>query len=288
MKMNKEYSMIDAEDQLISVLDFEPKIEQHEIVMLTQKESRNKFIPMEKKSKKREIEKQMAELIIVNKELDRSLVSVSHDLRSPLNAILGLVSFIEDESTEANTLKHVMMIRKCITRMDKLIKNNITSFRNDSTELEIKEVPLQKSAEEVVDIFRNMKRARGIQFEIDIMEYEPFYSDEFRFNCILENIISNAIKYQEKDNLCKYIKITGQSDHEKVQLSIADNGIGIAATYHNKIFDMFFRLPGRIEGFGIGLHVVKHTVEVLQGTIIVQSEEGIGTTFIIELKNFKS
>jgi signal transduction histidine kinase len=285
--MDKEYSMIDAEDHLISVLDFEPKIEQHEIVLPTQEESRDKFIPMEK-NLKRDIEQQMAELIIVNKELDRSLVSVSHDLRSPLNAVLGLVSFIEDESIEGNTLKHVMMIRKCITRMDTLIKNNITSFRNDSTELEIKEVSLQKSVEEIVDVFRNMKKARGIQFEIDIIEHEPFYSDEFRFNCILENLISNAIKYQQKDKLCKYIKITGQSNHEKIQLSIADNGIGIASTHHDEIFDMFFRLPGKIEGFGIGLHMVKHAVEVLQGTIKVQSEEGIGTTFSIELKNFKS
>ena len=103
----------------------------------------------------------------------------------------------------------------------------------------------------------------------------------------MENLISNAIKYHQKDKSGRYIKITGQSDHEKLQFSIADNGIGIAPAHHTKIFDMFFRLSGNKDGSGIGLYIVKDTVGILQGTIQIQSEEGVGTDFIITLKNLK-
>ena len=232
-------------------------------------------------------EQQNKELVKTNAELDRFVYSVSHDLRSPLMAILGLISFIEEESRETNTLEHVKMIRNSINRLDKYIKNIVDYARNNRTILEVKKVPLQKTVAAIVDVLHSMKEAKGIHFEIDIKELQPFYSDKLRFKTIMENLISNAIKYHKKAESGNYIKITGQSDLEKLQLSIADNGIGIAPAYHNKIFDMFFRLSGEKDGSGIGLYIVKDTVEILQGSIQVQSEKGVGTTFIVTLKNLK-
>ncbi|HSN47422.1 MAG TPA: HAMP domain-containing sensor histidine kinase, partial [Flavobacterium sp.] len=113
------------------------------------------------------------------------------------------------------------------------------------------------------------------------------YSDRIRFNTVLENLISNAIKYHQKDRPDRYIKITGQSDHKKLQLTVADNGIGMASKHHVKIFDMFYRLSGNKDGSGIGLYIVKETVQILRGSIEVHSEEGKGTSFFITLKNLK-
>jgi signal transduction histidine kinase len=104
-------------------------------------------------------------------------------------------------------------------------------------------------------------------------------------NTLLENLVSNAIKYHKTDQKDSYIKITGKSDGDKLFLSINDNGIGIAAEHHKKIFDMFFRLSSEKNGSGIGLYIVKETVQILNGSIQALSEEGKGTTFNITLKN---
>ncbi|MFV5687832.1 PAS domain S-box protein [Flavobacterium sp. ZT3R25] len=239
------------------------------------------------KKAEQNLEQKNKELIKTNTELDRFVYSVSHDLRSPLTSILGLISFIEEESQEADTLEHIIMIRNSINRLDEFIKNILNYSRNNRMGLEIEKISLQKTTVDIVDSLRSMKEAKGIHFEIDIKEQQPFYSDKLRFNTILENLISNAIKYHQKDKSGRYIKITGQSDHEKLQFSIADNGIGIASAHQTKIFDMFFRLSGNKDGSGIGLYIVKDTVGILQGTIQIQSEEGVGTDFIITLKNLK-
>ena len=255
-----------------------------------QLEQQNKVLAFQNGEKEnRTIELSIAnkELIKRNTELDRFVYSVSHDLRSPLTSILGLISFIEEESQETDTLEHILMIRNSINRLDEFIKNILSYSRNNRTELEIEKISLQKTTIDIVDSLHSMEDAKGIHFEINIKEQYPFYSDKLRFNTILENLVSNAIKYHQKDESDRYIKITGQSDPEKLQFSIVDNGIGIAPAHHAKIFDMFFRLSSNKDGSGIGLYIVKDTVEILQGTIQIHSEEGVGTTFSITLKNLK-
>lgn len=234
-----------------------------------------------------ELTRTNTELLKTNTELDRFVYSVSHDLRSPLTSILGLISFIEEESLETDTLEHIGMIRNSVNRLDEFIKNILSYSRNNRTGLDVVQIPLQKTTSEIVDLLRSIKEAEEILFEIDIKEQHPFYSDKLRLNTLLENLISNAIKYHKTDQTDSFIKIVGQSDPEKLFLSISDNGIGIASKHQDKIFDMFFRISSQSNGSGIGLYIVKDTVQILQGSIEVHSEEGKGTTFNIILKNLK-
>lgn len=227
------------------------------------------------------------ELQKANTELDRFVYSVSHDLRSPLTSILGLVSFIEEESLEAETLEHITMIKKSINRLDEFIKNILYYSRNNRASLDIVQISLQKEATEIVNSLSSIKEAEGIHFEIDIKEHQPFYSDRLRLITLLENLISNAVKYHKTNQSGNYIKIIGHTTLEKLTLSISDNGIGIAPEHHNKIFDMFFRISGNKNGSGIGLYIVKDTVQILQGAIQVYSKLGKGSTFDITLKNLK-
>jgi len=232
------------------------------------------------------LEKRNRDLIKTNSELDRFVYSVSHDLRSPLTSILGLLSFIETESKETDTVKHAELIRTSINRLDDFIRNILNYSRNNRTGLEVEKIPVDKMVHDVVDSFQSMIEAKGIRYEIEINENQPFYTDRLRFNTILENLVSNAIKYHTKEKSDRYIKISGYSDDQNLHLTIADNGIGIDPVYHQKIYEMFFRLSGK-GGSGIGLYIVKDTIEILQGTIEIQSAEGIGTTFNITLKNLK-
>ncbi|MEZ7514680.1 sensor histidine kinase [Flavobacterium frigidarium] len=108
-----------------------------------------------------------------------------------------------------------------------------------------------------------------------------------RFTTILENIISNAVKYHNPAVRKRFIKISVSCNDVELVLTIEDNGVGIAPEFHEKIFEMFFRLPGEAEGSGIGLYIVKETVEKLHGNIQITSNLGQGTTLLIRLKNFK-
>lgn len=222
-----------------------------------------------------------------NLELDRFVYSVSHDLRSPLTSILGLLAFIEEESKEEDTLEHIAMIRNSINRLDQYIKNILSYSRNNRMELDIKKIPVQKIIEEIFKEFKNIKSSVKITYEVNIKESVPFHSDKQSFSTILENLISNAIKFQNTEQPNKFIKITGTIDKENLHLLIADNGIGIAPKHHNKIFDMFFRLSSKVDGTGIGLYIVKEIIKKLQGTIKVNSKQGNGTSFSIKLKNLK-
>jgi PAS domain S-box-containing protein len=241
----------------------------------------------EKENRAAELINSNTELQKTNTELDRFVYSVSHDLRSPLTSILGLVSFIEEESQEADTLEHVQMIRNSVNRLDVFIKNILSYSRNNRTGLDIVPISLLQTVTEIVNSLSSMKEAENIHFEIDIKELQPFYSDQLRLNTLLENLISNAIKYHKTDSTDRFIKIIGHTNQEKLILSISDNGIGIAPEHHNKIFDMFFRISGNKNGSGIGLYIVKDTVQILRGSIQVHSKEGKGSTFDINLKNLK-
>jgi PAS domain S-box-containing protein len=241
----------------------------------------------EKENRAAELFTTNTELVKTNRELDRFVYSVSHDLRSPLTSILGLVSFIEQESQESETLEHIKMIRNSVNRLDEFIKNILSYSRNNRTGLDIVQIPLEKTVTEIVEALRSIKEAENILFEVDIKEKEPFFSDRLRVNTLLENLISNAVKYHKPDQSNRYIKVTGKTDSNKLFLSITDNGIGIAAEHHDKIFDMFYRISGNKNGSGIGLYIVKDTVLILQGSIQVYSEVGKGTTFNITLKNLK-
>lgn len=225
------------------------------------------------------------ELVRINNELDRFVYSVSHDLRSPLTSIRGLLSFIEEESSEADTIEYAKMIRSCINRQDAFIENILAYSRNNRLKVQKERINIHQTISDIMNSFQHMEEAEGTTFEIDIKEEEPFYSDSIRFSSIMEHLISNAIKHHKQGGTAKYIKINGQSDNEKLNLSVADNGIGIDPEFHKKIFEMFFRLSGRTDGTGIGLYIVKDTIEKLQGTMEVQSEKGIGSTFSITLKN---
>ncbi len=177
------------------------------------------------------------------------------------------------------------MIRESINRMDGFIKNVLSYSRNNRTSLERLEIPLAKTINGVIDSLRHMENAEGIVFKTDIVADHPFYSDKQRFTTVIENLVSNAIKFHRPGDGERYVKIKCTSDEECMTVIVKDNGIGIEPKYTDKIFDMFFRISGKIPGSGIGLYIVKEIVEKLHGTIVVNSKPGIGTAFKIKIKN---
>jgi signal transduction histidine kinase len=112
-----------------------------------------------------------------------------------------------------------------------------------------------------------------------------FFSDPWRLGEIFRNLISNAIKYRKKDFDNPQINIQIHTTEQQCHIRFSDNGIGIAESELDKIFNMFYRASEQSEGSGIGLYIVKNAVEKLNGRISVSSSLGFGTTFEIWLPN---
>lgn len=229
------------------------------------------------------LENKNRELLKANFELDRFAYSVSHDLRSPLTSMLGLLSFIEDETKESQTLEHAQMIRSRVNRLDSYIKNILSYSRNNRTELEIERINLNQTVSEIITSFASKKNVLNVKFEMDIKEDTPFYTDKLAFCTIIENVISNAVKFKSAEN--PFVKINGFVNSQQLSITIEDNGIGIPDHQQYRVFEMFFRSSAKIEGSGIGLYIANEIVQKLHGLISVSSEEGKGSSFKIQLKN---
>lgn len=233
---------------------------------------------------KREIENQ--ELKTANYELDRFVYSTSHDLRAPLNSMLGLIEIAKDDTNEDITREHLIMLKRSAKKLDGFICDILDYSRNARMEVAMEEINFK---ELITDITENLKfigdNNRAIEFITEISGETSIYSDKNRLITILGNLISNAIRYQNAQIANPYVRIQIQISPAETRIVIEDNGIGMSEEVHSKIFDIFYRVSHESVGSGLGLYIVKEAVNKLSGEIKVQSEIGKGTTFLIKIPN---
>lgn len=222
-----------------------------------------------------------------NHELDKFVYSVSHDLRAPLSSMLGVVEFASTETEDPDLLEHLSMLRKSITRLDGFILDILNYSRNTRMEVAHEPFSLKELLGEIIDHVQYMD-AGNQKINIDMMvEQDHISSDRSRWSIILSNLISNAIRYADPYEENPYVHIRATPAENGVQVSVKDNGIGIPADKQTRIFEMFYRAAKSSEGSGIGLYLVKETVEKLEGTISLTSSPGEGSEFIIYIPHSK-
>ncbi len=216
-------------------------------------------------------------------ELDKFIYSASHDLRAPLMSIQGIVNLalIKKDVKEQN--EYLGLIDQCVRKLDNFIINIIDYYKNSRGETTIIEINLRDLINEITDTVRFLPGYENIDTSIQIQEDTVFKTDPVKMRIILNNLISNAIKYQDENKDTHFIKINVISNAAECIISIEDNGIGIKQDDLENIFKMFHR--GRVtnSGSGIGLYIVFEAVTKLNGTINVNSKYGYGTTFIVTL-----
>jgi signal transduction histidine kinase len=144
----------------------------------------------------------------------------------------------------------------------------------------------------VLETTQHLKFMDGIDKEVfittDIADDLGLITDRNRMSVILNNLISNAIRYSDPEKAHAYVAIKATEEDGTTKLVIEDNGIGIDADKQHKVFDMFYRISNRSVGSGLGLYIVKETVEKLHGSISLVSEPGAGTSFSITLPNIQT
>lgn len=219
------------------------------------------------------------ELKKINKELDRFVYSASHDMRAPLSTLLGLLNLAKISSKPAEIKDYHEKMFERIQTMEGFIKEVTDYSRNSRLELRSSRLNLRSIVDEVKNSFEFLSGEACVNVEIDIDPDLEFNSDKERLKVIINNLLSNAIKYSDPNKPNRFVKIQAFINNNCCFIRISDNGIGICSEHQEKIFNMFFRASEKSDGSGLGLYIVKETVQRLKSQINCQSEEGVGTTF---------
>lgn len=233
-------------------------------------------------SQSKVIEKNL-QLEKVNSELDRFVYSVSHDLRAPLSSISGLIQLSEKSSDLKEVTEYLDLMKGRIVRLEQFIRDIINFSRNARSEVRVEEVNVKALVNETFETLKFISGGVAITLQDNLPPFLVVRTDKTRLQIVLFNLISNAIQYRDPNKEPCYIRFSSSLTDGHLTLHVDDNGIGIDTPHHSRVFNMFYRASENSKGSGLGLYIVKETMEKLGGTISLHSALGAGTQFRIEL-----
>lgn len=219
------------------------------------------------------------ELIVTNNELDNFVYRSSHDLIAPLKSLKGLINITQNEKAEKNRITYFKMMNTSIAKLEEFIKSILEYSTNANGEIDKREIDLNQMLDSVVDDLVYFDNAQKVALKRHFDKNLTFVSDPKRVKIIISNLIANAIKYHDYSQQNPHIEVTATRDNGQLNICIADNGQGIDSEHLNKIFNMFYRGSDSSEGSGLGLYIVRDTIQKLNGDISVESTINEGTTF---------
>jgi len=219
----------------------------------------------------------------MNSKLERFAYTTAHDLKSPMNSITGLVHLIElsiDDKAKKEVQEHLDRLRDTVDRMRSLVQGILEYSKTDSRNVRKEEIDLNHAFNEIIETDQFFHK-------VDFKITEPLPIILFNraaISQVIRNLIDNAVKYCDKE-ICE-LRVASRELDEHFQISISDNGPGIAAEDHLEIFKLFNKMNSekRLDSHGIGLHMIKRVLETAGGKIWVESASGTGATFHFTVK----
>lgn len=230
---------------------------------------------------------------VVNKERDEMVANVTHELRTPVNGVMGLAQNLMDTELTAPQRETVELIDHCCKNMIKII-NNILDFsklKANKFTIEEREFNFYQMMDTLVRTNQPMVESKGLKLVCNVSEDIPekMIGDELRLTQVLNNLLSNAIKFTTVGQIV--INVTQSMDlHNELELffMVIDSGIGISDEERDKLFKSFSQVDAsitrRFGGTGLGLSITKSLVQMMGGDINVESEKGKGSTFSFSVK----
>lgn len=231
----------------------------------------------------RKLNKKLEELKNVNKSLDHFVYGATHDLKAPLASISGLINILRREESPVQKELYLQMMEKSIHRLNEFIKEIVDYSRNANQDLKRDPIDFQSLIEEIFESLAHMENATKIEKVIHVEQEYPFQTDAHRLKVVLSNLISNAYKYSSTHRRDGLIEVRVKVTPFKATIHVNDNGQGIGKNHIEKIFEMFFRASEGQAGTGLGLYIVKETLDKMQGSVHVVSELGKGSCFIVNI-----
>lgn len=217
---------------------------------------------------------------------DQLVAVVSHELRTPLTSILGYLELVRDDATELSDEHRgfLEIVDRNARRLLNLVGDLLFVARIDAGELELAEVDLAALVAECVEAQAPRTETADVELELNAAGSPAVRGDRTRLAQLVDNLVSNAVKFTKQGGR---VAIGVREENGRAVIEVADNGIGIPADEQGRLFDRFFRsstaTAEAIQGSGLGLTIAKAIVDAHGGDISMQSEEGVGTTFRVEL-----
>lgn len=241
------------------------------------------------REQKETLEEQAKKLVELDRLKSNFFTNISHEFRTPLTLVMGQIENILDSTSEEKVKVKLKMALSNSKRLLALINQLLELSRLEAGEIKLKVAKndLNKFLKKILSAFESFAERRNIQLEYstNTSELEVFFDPE-KMEEIFNNLISNAIKFTGDGGKIT-LSVDELADENKIEIKVADNGIGISETAIPHIFDRFYQVDGtqtrEYEGTGIGLAIVKELVDLHQGTINVTSKAGEGTEFKIHL-----
>jgi len=234
------------------------------------------------------VKERTQELTRKNTEMERFIYTVSHDLRTPLISVSGLLGFIKEDSEKGDLdlmRADLRIANEAVTKMDRLLLETLELSRIGRVVSPLEDVPFVEIVEDALRQTSEKIRSKG--FKVSIAQNLPVvHVDRMRITEVLVNLIENSIKYGGLQTDPE-IEIGQRIDGMDRIFFVRDNGIGIDPSQHDKVFELFYKVNNGGEGTGAGLAIVKRIIEVHGGRIWIESELGKGCTvcFTLPLAN---
>ncbi len=218
----------------------------------------------------------------------RDFVSnVSHELRTPLTSIKAFIETLLEDGLEdrASSLRFLGIVRKNVERMEELIDDltDLSQIETGAVALELREIDAREVAREVAAHLEPRRAASGVEVRVEVPPGFLLRADRRRLEQILVNLLDNAIKFNRTGG---WVRVEGGHEGGRPFLAVTDNGPGIPADSHERIFQRFYRVDKararEVGGTGLGLSIVKHLMLLHGGTVRVESELGKGSRFVLE------
>ena len=224
------------------------------------------------------------------------LSNMSHDIRTPMNAVLGFTTLLaRDADNPAKVREYTKKITSSGQHLLSLINDilDVSKIESGKVVLNLEKFSLNDVVASVDAIIQPMAKAKGQSFHLEVngVRHEYLLGDETRINQILINLLSNAVKYTPEEGHI-WFRIIGlkqrSSQYERIRIEVEDDGYGMTPEYLETIFDAFTRAENsttnKVQGTGLGMAITKSIVELMGGTIEVRSEVNRGSLFLVELE----
>lgn len=229
-----------------------------------------------------------------NRAKSTFLFNMSHDIRTPMNAIIGYADLASRHSDDPAKLKKYMEnIQVCGQNLLMLLNNvlDLARIENDKTEMEYSVSDIEKDFRNCIAMFRNQADSKGQTLTVTTqLQYPYIYADVPHLTEVCTNLVSNAVKYTGAGGTirCGVTQKPGEKEGWcDTVVTVADNGIGMSQEFQKHIFEPFERertsTVSKVEGCGIGMGIVKKLVGLMGGTVEVESKIGVGSTFTVTI-----
>lgn len=226
------------------------------------------------------IEQNMA-LNNMNERIKKFAYSVTHDLRSPIASLTGLVSVLEREKDITKLPDYTEMMRETLELQDKYIRDVLNTIRNENSKKEeiCNLLELVNDIKSQHSFFADGQRVNFLS-ELEVWELKCNIAD---IKVVFNNLISNAVKYADFNKPEQWIRVKSYRKDQQCIIEIEDNGLGIKPDQNENIFKKYFKSGINKKSMGLGLYFAKQAIEEMNGTITVRSLLGKGTSFIVSL-----